>query len=453
MILMALVVVGAVYISYRLSTGQGIVPTAPGSIPRAAGCKEECPGSDGVLRNCTPPEADGSSEDSICTYAGRVAACGGTDFCCPSAGGKWTKDMTKCPTTTPGVECATCTSDINCGTGLKCDTEDGRCKKTDGISVCYSGSTACTVTTTSVCVATATITCSPDCSTECGKAASTISTCTNSCGVATTKSCAATSVCADAISVTKKAYQNDSGNSAGRYTYTTEIDAVSKNQIFVYAIAITNTGAVDATGVTIADTLDGEHQDLLTLMDASAGCSYTPANSLMSCKGLTIKAGQTATFGFRVKVSDGATNGFSVKNVAVVGAGGTTFEASNDLIVSTVVGCNHTCTADSECTTGLSCDSVTSKCRKEACLDADNCVCPQVTAAPTARPTARATATQPAAAQPTEFVETPITVAPTVYVAAAQPTVLPDAGILDFPGVAAFGGGLLLAVIGILLAL
>lgn len=47
-----------------------------------------------------------------------------------------------------------------------------------------------------------------------------------------------------------------------------------------------------------------------------------------------------------------------------------------------------------------------------------------------------------------------LTIAPTRTASiAATPTVLPEAGIFDLPGVIAFGGGLLLAVVGILLAL
>jgi hypothetical protein len=69
---------------------------------QAAQCKEECPSTkDGVLRNCTPPEADGSSEDSICSAKGRVESCGGKEYCCPSPGGTWTTDMTACATPTP----------------------------------------------------------------------------------------------------------------------------------------------------------------------------------------------------------------------------------------------------------------------------------------------------------------------------------------------------------------
>ena len=104
-----------------------------------------------------------------------------------------------------------------------------------------------------------------------------------------------------------------------------------------------------------------------------------------------------------------------------------------DLAISTVVGCNNTCTADSECVAGLSCDPSTDKCRRPTCSEASNCNCP---VAPTEEPTA-----PPARA---------------TYVAqqrTVQPTVLPETGILDFPGIAAFGGGLLLAIVGILLAL
>ncbi|KKT41533.1 MAG: Polymorphic outer membrane protein [Candidatus Collierbacteria bacterium GW2011_GWD2_45_10] len=64
-------------------------------------CVEQCPGADKVLRNCTPPEADGTSQDSLCNATGRTASCGGIKFCCPRPGMQWTKDMTKCPIPTP----------------------------------------------------------------------------------------------------------------------------------------------------------------------------------------------------------------------------------------------------------------------------------------------------------------------------------------------------------------
>ncbi len=67
----------------------------------AGSCTEQCPGNDGVLRNCTPPEADGSSADSMCAWAGRIEFCGGRQYCCPSPGGTWTTNMTACATPTP----------------------------------------------------------------------------------------------------------------------------------------------------------------------------------------------------------------------------------------------------------------------------------------------------------------------------------------------------------------
>jgi len=65
-------------------------------------CREQCPGTDGVLRNCHPPESDGTSQDSLCNSKGRVEFCGTQNFCCPAAGGRWTTDMTACsPTPQP----------------------------------------------------------------------------------------------------------------------------------------------------------------------------------------------------------------------------------------------------------------------------------------------------------------------------------------------------------------
>jgi len=97
----------------------------------------------------------------------------------------------------------------------------------------------------------------------------------------------------------------------------------------------------------------------------------------------------------------------------------------------TIVGCNKRCNSDDNCSTGLKCDSESGRCRKPACSDEKDCSCPkpQKTDSPTREVTRRMTRT------------------------AAQPTVLKEAGILDFPGAAIFGSGLLLTVIGILLAL
>lgn len=63
----------------------------------SATCKEQCPGKDGVLRNCTPPEVDGSSNESMCNAVNRIEPCGGKCFICPAKGGKWkATDNSKC---------------------------------------------------------------------------------------------------------------------------------------------------------------------------------------------------------------------------------------------------------------------------------------------------------------------------------------------------------------------
>ena len=395
----------AVMVSYRINSQQKVAPTAPQSEPKAA-------------------EADEADVPSEADELAREAA------------------------GTPKPKCGRCVTTANCQTGLICDTVDGRCKTNINTTICWSMPASCIVSgkaTALPCVPTDVITCTPDCPTECGLAASTISTCTDSCNGAKTKACPATTACTGDITISKKAFKFDGGT----YAYTTEIESVSKNQSFLYAAVIKNEGAIDATGVNITDTLNGENQDQLTFVDAKSGCTYSPTDRKVSCSNLTLKAGEEVTYAFKVKVGADAVNGDIIKNTVFVEVNGENLSATKDLTISTIVGCNHTCTGDTECSDGLVCDGTTGKCRKGTCAEEDNCLCPQVTAEPTARPTARTTA-EPTA-RPTEGeAEAPVVV-PTAV--AGQPTVLPEAGILDFPGVAAFGGGLMLAIIGILLAL
>ena len=287
-----------------------------------------------------------------------------------------------------------------------------------------------TVTAT-VCVPDGTKTCTPDCPTACGKAASTISTCTDSCGVATTKACAATVACAG-VTIEKKAFQNESGNSAGNYNLKTEIDTVAKNQTFVYSLTVTNHDATSsATGVAIKDPLTGENQDMLSFVDKIDGCDFDVASKTLTCN-TDLATSEAKIFSFRTKVLDGAVNGSTIKNIATVTHLGKNQSAEKDLLVSTVVSCDHTCTGDAECSGGLTCDTSTYKCRNTACANIESCVCP--------------TAAAPRGPSVPREVVIRVTTTP-------RPTVLPESGILDFPGVAAFGGGLLLAIVGILLAL
>lgn len=472
--------IASVFVSSRLSSQKGVAPTAPSSRPQAAvaSCPagEQCPGSDGVLRSCSPAEAGGWTADSICNAAGRIEPCGGQSFCCPAAGGKWTTDMSACggaaaPTGAAGTvdECGKCNVIKKCKTGFACDTVDGLCKKTDGSTVCYAGSSACTLSVTTACVADGTVTCTPDCPTECGLAASTITTCKDSCGVATTKACPATTACGTPeLSIVKKAFWNEADNTAGNYDKKTEIDKVSKDQIFVYMVRVTNTSSVAVNDAVVTDTLDGQKQDLLTFVDTESKCSYEDASRKITCNNVDLAAGKSEDFSFRVKLTGNAVNGDVIINTGKVTYGSVTKEAKKNLTVSTIVGCSNACTTDEECGGTLVCDSTTKMCRAQACLTMTNCICP--TATPTLASCNKAcnedgdcvsglicdTATKMCRNEACVSRTNCTCITATATITATEtvvPTTLPETGILDIPGVAAFGGGLMLAVIGILLAL
>lgn len=100
-----------------------IVVTQPPSKPPVS---DKCPGAQACpdpnngnkLRNCTPPDSDGTPQDTLCTAAGMKMACGGRDYCCPAVGGNWTTDLTKCTATSKCTQCSDATAkgkgDANC---------------------------------------------------------------------------------------------------------------------------------------------------------------------------------------------------------------------------------------------------------------------------------------------------------------------------------------------------
>ena len=108
LVLLATVVLAgiAIFTAYRLYKlrQEAIAPNAPTSEPAAATCTEQCPGSDGILRNCHPKDSDGTSKDSICNSGanGRVERCGSTyDYCCNES---WKKISTACKSSTKGTK-------------------------------------------------------------------------------------------------------------------------------------------------------------------------------------------------------------------------------------------------------------------------------------------------------------------------------------------------------------
>ncbi len=276
-----------------------------------------------------------------------------------------------------------------------------------------------------------------DCTKSCGGGTQTRTCTEGSCGGAlncdevdggnSEKACN-TQSCESNVSIDKKAYQDEADNSSGNYSLTQEIDTVSKNQTFVYTIQVSNNAADKADGVKITDPLTGLNQDKLTFLDKEAVCEYSSPEKMVVCN-TSLDPGETKEFSFRSTVSDAVVNGTVIKNIATVTYLGKILKAEKDLLVSTIVSCNHTCTSDTECGDGLLCDTETNKCRNNECSNITSCVCP--------KPTERT------ASVPTRV---PATRAP-------RPTALPEAGIFDFAGVAAFGGGLILTIVGILLAL
>ena len=245
------------------------------------------------------------------------------------------------------------------------------------------------------------------------------------------------------ISAKKEAYRDNSNNTAGNYQLTDVISSVAKNQTFVYSVEVKNSGTATASGITLSDPLNGQNQDQLTYVDKDPRCEWNLSNRLIACS-LDLAPGGTAILSFRVKVADTVTNGAVIKNVGTVSHDGSNITVNKDLTVSTVVGCNNTCTNTSECESGYTCDTASGKCRNSSCSTETSCVCPATaTATPTPTPTTTVIATQ----------ITPQAVEPTIVVVAPTAAALPATGIFDIPGAAIFGGGLLMAVVGILLAL
>lgn len=265
---------------------------------------------------------------------------------------------------------------------------------------------------------------------------------TSNCGtnrsIKGTKDCGVVEIVAEL-----QAYEDDATNRAGSYKLKNLIDKVSKDQTFVYSFEMINNGDKKAETIAVKGTIGGENQSLISFVDSDSRCAFDAAMKTITCSGMNLESGETGNYTLRVKVSGSAVNGESLVSFGAITYGGstTTQETELAMVVSTIVGCNHTCNSDSECIAGLSCDLGVNKCRKPACAESESCNC--------------AVASNESGTD-------------IVYVGGGSggttaggqngtrrplPTTLPETGILDFPGVAAFGGGLLLAIIGILFAL
>lgn len=176
--------IGLIVLAVGVLAGIYLVKQQQDLREKAAGCVEQCPGTDGVLRNCHPPEADGSSTDSTCSSAflGRVEFCGTRNYCCN--GSSWTTNMSACATSTPTATATTtatatatattqatatatsasscnsaCTSNSNCASGMVCNITSGATSGTCRNSLCVSDSDCvCTGTATATATSKATST-------------------------------------------------------------------------------------------------------------------------------------------------------------------------------------------------------------------------------------------------------------------------------------------------------
>ena len=512
--LFSLVLMISFAIAFKLSlSNRALTPNAPESKPQAGACVEQCPGPDGIIRSCTPPEADGSSEDSGCLWKGRVAKCGGKDFCCPADNGAWTNDMTACCVDTtwtpdPALTCSTAkvTQTSNCGktkevSGTKTcacvDTTWTPDVATKCINVNFVQTSNCSATksavgtkTTDECaVACVDTTWTPDPSTTCTTAKLTqTSNCgktkevsgTKDCCVDTTWTPSKSGVCADTtltqtsncgnerevdgikvcspnITISVKAYLDSPKNKPGEYFIDKQTTKISRDQFMVYNLEVKNTGTGKAKNLVISDTLTGQNQSILEFVDSEDQCTYDYSSKKLSCEIDNLEAKGIISPKFRVKTAQTAINGKVIRNTAKVVYGGKTNQASVDVLVSSIVKCNEFCNSDSECVAGLACDVFSSTCRKAICSKETSCSC-----APTATITKKPTATLTVAPTDSQvdFPDSSLAT-PTIKVTEAlaentEPTgvsQLPETGVLDNVQTTVFGGGLLLAILGLFLAL
>lgn len=283
---------------------------------------------------------------------------------------------------------------------------------------------------------------------------------TSNCG--NTREVSGTKTCYPNLSISTNTYQDDPRNKPGVYFTDKKISKVSRDQFMVYTMEVKNTGEGGAANFEITDTLTGQNQTLISFVDNEERCTFDNPTKRLTCKISNLVSNGAEKIKFRVKVAQTALNGKVIRNTAKVTYGNNTKSGSIDTLVSSIVNCNEFCNSDSECIAGLACDVFSNKCRKPTCSKETSCTCAVATATPTKTPTITKAAT------PTDSsVDFPdsstTTLTPTFQttppdsdseiIAIDEVEELPETGIFDLPQTAVFGGGILLAVLGLFLAL
>ncbi len=287
---------------------------------------------------------------------------------------------------------------------------------------------------------------------------------TSNCG--TTREVNGTKTCYPDMSIKIRTYQDDQRNKEGVYFTDKEITKVSRGQIIVYAIEVKNRGEGAAKKVVISDALVGQNQELLTFVDSESKCKFNFTTKKLTCEIDKIPHNSAENIKFRVRVSQTALNGKVIRNSAKASYSGGSKEASINTVVSSIVTCNETCTNDTECSAGLACDVISNKCRKPTCISSSTCSCAtaNTTVAPTATPTTTSTptiSTLPDTAEDDITLTLTATKTPTKDIAmvddieagSEEEDSLPESGIFDLSQGTILGGGIILAIIGLFLAL
>lgn len=407
--------------------------------------------------NCGTTRTTAGTKNCSCTPSGTVTC--STD--CSTACGQQASTINTCTDSCGGPATKSCPATASC------------CTDTTWLPDANLTCTGAKLTQTSNCGATRTVDGTKNCCVDTTwSPTNTSNTCsdrmitqTSNCGI--TREVNGTKTCYPDISVKLRTYQDDSRNKEGVYYTDKEITKVSRGQIIVYGIEVKNSGQGGAKNIVISDTLTGQNQDLLTFVDSESKCKFNFTTKKLTCEIDKIPYNSGENIKFRVRVSQTATNGKVIRNSSRVSYTGGSKEASINTVVSSIVSCNETCSNDTECAAGLACDVMSNKCRKPGCLTSSSCTCTTAgsTITPSATPTLTvtqrltATVTLPEIVDEEEQVTTIKT--PTTTMVAnidagsedGSDTDLLEAGIFEAPQRFILGGGVVLAIIGLFLAL
>lgn len=401
--------------------------------------------------NCGTTRTTAGTKNCSCTPTGNVTC--STD--CNTACGQQATTIT------------TCTDSCGSPTTKQCPATASCCTDTTWLPNANLTCTDAKITQTSNCGTTRVADGTKNCCVESVWSPTNVSnTCsdrkvtqTSNCG--TTREVNGTKTCYADLSVVTKTYADDTRNTEGNYFIDKEISKISRGQIMVYTVDIKNSGEGGAKKVVVSNTLNGQNQNLLSFVDSESKCKYDSASKKITCEIESIPYRGAEKLKFRVRVGQTALNGKIIRNSARVTYGTRTKEDTVETLVSSIVACNEACTNDTECSAGLACDVLSGKCRRPTCISSTTCGCTTPTVTATMTPTVTVIGIPDADGGEEESMDL-VTNTPTRAVAMVdeidaganeEEDYLPASGIFDLPQGTILGGGIILAIIGLFLAL